>query len=59
MIKTSKKSIFKDQCNHIVDFYSSAKIVVSKGKLYPYPQLVTLHPLNIELQKKEPQSLNY
>ncbi len=41
-------SIFKDQCNHIVDLYSSAKIVVSKGKLplptisYPCPQLVTL-----------------
>jgi len=48
MMKTRKKSIFKDQCNHIVYLYSSAKIVVSKGKLplstisYPYPQLVTL-----------------
>lgn len=45
---SSKKSIFKDQCNHIVYLYSSAKIVVSKGKLhlstisYTYPQLVTL-----------------
>jgi hypothetical protein len=49
MIKTSKKSIFKDlkdQCNHIVDLYLSAKIVVSKGKL-PLPTISYTLPIFI------------